>query len=266
MPLFKLFCPKCGQSNADDATFCQKCGADLKMSATSGTPGTGGGMPGSTPPPAYSGANPMPSSFNIVATFKHAIDLVKSPASVMTAYRDTDTPFNSLMIHYVAILAVIPLIGTLIGDLWYYGLFGYLGFIGFGGYGYAFLSAILGYILNIVAVFVVGFVAWKLAPSFGTTTTQVRATRLAAYAFTPYFLLSILNIIPFIGFLSILGLLYGLYILYLGLPIMLRTPQDKALIYTIILVIAVVIVYAVIGAIIAAVAFAIFAHSLGFVF
>jgi hypothetical protein len=226
----------------------------------------GSGMPISTPPPAYSGANPMPNSFNIVATFKHAIDLVKSPASVMTAYRDSDTPINSLMIHYVAVLALIPLVGTLIGDLWYYGLFGYLGFAGAAGYGYAFVSAILGYILDIIGVFVVGFIAWKLAPNFGTTTTQVRATKLAAYAFTPYFLLSILNIIPFIGFLSILGLLYGLYILYIGLPILLGTPQDKALVYTIVVVIAVVIVYAVIGAIIAGVAFAIFAHSLGFVF
>jgi len=240
----------------------------LKMSnATSGGTPVGGVPPSSAPPPpAYSGANPMPKSFNFMGAIRHAIDLVKSPASVMTAYKDTDTPLNSLMINYVAILALIPLVGTLIGDLWYYGIFGYLGFAGAAGYGYAFVSAILGYILDIIGVFVVGFLTWKLAPNFGTTTTQVRATRLAAYAFTPFFLLSILNIIPFIGFLAILGLLYGLYILYLGLPIMLGTPQDKALVYTIIVVIAVVIVYAVIGAIIGAIGFAIFAHSIGFVY
>jgi hypothetical protein len=225
----------------------------------------GGGMPGSSPPPTYSGANPMPSSFNIVATFKHAIDLVKSPASVMTAYRDSDTPLNSLMIHYVAVLAIVPFVAILIGDLWYYGLFGYLGFLGFGGYGYAILSAILTYVLDIVAVFVVGFVTWKLAPSFGTTTTQVRATRLAAYAFTPAFLISILNIIPFIGVLSILGFLYGLYILYLGLPIMLNTPKDKALTYVIVVVVVTLIVYFVIAAIIGTITALVFLHGLGFV-
>ena len=225
-------------------------------------------MPGSStpPPPPYSGANPMPANFNIVATFKHAIDVVKSPASVMTAYKDADIGINSLMINYVAVLAAVPFIATLIGDLWYYGLFGYFGFLGFSGYGFAILSAILTYILDIIAVFIVGFLTWKLAPSFGTTTTQVRATRLAAYAFTPAFLIAILNIIPFIGFLEILGLLYGLYILYLGLPILLNTPRDRALTYVIVVVVVTLIVYVVIGAIIGAITAAVYLHSIGFVF
>jgi hypothetical protein len=258
MPLFKLFCPKCGQSNADDATFCQKCGADLKMSATSGSPGMGSGIPGSTPPPAYSGANPMPSSFNIVATFKHAIDLVKSPASVMTAYRDSDTPINSLMIHYVAVLAVLTFVGTLIGDLITFRVFGYAG-------GYAVGHAILEFILSIVAVFIVGFIIWKLAPNFKTTTTQVRATRLAAYSYTPYFLASILLIIPYVGgILTFLAVLYGLYILYLGLPIMLGTPQEQALTYVIISVVAVIVVYLILGAIAVAILAAAFGLAFGF--
>ena len=112
-------------------------------------------MPTSTPPPAYSGANPMPTSFNIMGTIKHAFDLVKSPASVMTAYKDSNSLLNSLIINYVAILAAIDFIGTLIGDLLFFGA------------GYAIASAILYYILGIVQVFVVGFIIWKLAPNFG---------------------------------------------------------------------------------------------------
>ena len=203
----------------------------------------------------------MPTSFSIGGVFRHAIDLVKGPASVRQAYRDSDSTLNSLLTHYVAILAAIPFVATLIGGLWYYGLFGYLGFIGGAIYGYAIVTAILGYILNIVGVIVVGIVIWKLGPSFGTSTTQVRATRLAAYSFTPYFLLSILNIIPFIGFLSVLGLLYGLYILYLGVPIMLGTPRDKALSYVIVAVIAVIIIYAIIYAIVFGVAALAFFHT-----
>jgi hypothetical protein len=219
--------------------------------AATSSPGMGGGgMPGAKPPPTYSGANPMPTSFNIVGAFKHAIDLVRGPASVMNAYRDTDSTVNSIMIHYVAILAAIPFVAGLIGGLWYYGIFGYLGFaLGGAIYGYVITSAILGYILDLVAVFVVAFITWKLAPNFGTNTTQVKALKLTAYAFTPYFLASILNIIPFIGFLSILGLLYGLYVLYLGIPIILGTPQDKVITYLIVIVVAVFIVYAIIYAI-----------------
>lgn len=196
-------------------------------------------MPGSTsPPPTYSGANPMPTSFNIAGVFKHAIDLVKSPASVMTAYRDSDPSFNSLMINYVVILAAIPFVATLIGDLWYYFLFGF-----------AITAAILYYILGIVAVVVAGYVLAWLGPNFGTKTTTIRATRLAAYVFTPYFLASILLIIPFVGDLAYLGLLYGLYILYLGAPIMLGTPKDKVLTYVIVAAIAVFIITAVIDTI-----------------
>ena len=56
---------------------------------------------------------------------------------------------------------------------------------------------------------------------------------LAAFVYTPVFLIGILSIIPVLGYLSILGLLYGLYILYLGLPILQNTPKDKTVIYTI---------------------------------
>ncbi len=177
----------------------------------------------------------------------------------MIANIDNDVPIKTLMINYVAVLAAIPFIATLIGDLWYYNLFGFLGY----GYGYAIGTAILTYILNIVAVFVVGFIIWKLAPNFGTTTSQVRATRIAAYAFTPAFLIAILDIFPPISFITILGLLYGLYILYLGFPILLGTPRDRTLTYLIVTVVATLVVYIVIGAIIGAIAAALFLSSIG---
>ena len=99
---------------------------------------------------------------------------------------------------------------------------------------------------------------------FGKTkTTQARATRLAAYAFTPYFLISILKIVPFIGVIVILGLLYGLYILYLGIPIMLGTPQDQTVTYFVVILVVTFVVYFVIGAIIGGITLAAF-HVSGF--
>ena len=206
----------------------------------------------------------MPTKFNIVGTFKHAIDLVKNPASVMTAYKDTDVVVNSLMIYYVAVLAAVPFIATLIGDLWYGAAFHYLGFFGASIAGYAFAFGILTYIVAVLGVFVAGFIVWKLGPNFKTNTTQARAVRLVAYAYTPYFLISILNIIPPLGFLDFLGLLYGLYILYLGVPILLGTPQDQTLTYVIVSVIAVIVVFAILGAIVGAITVAIFGLAFGF--
>ena len=165
----------------------------------------------------------------------------------MSANKDHDVPLNTLMINYVAILAAVPFIATLIGDSWYYHV----------GFGYIFATAVLTYVLDIVAVFVVGFLMWKLAPNFGTSTTQLRATRMAAYVFTPAFLISIISIVPYLGFLSFLGILYGLYIMYLGLPVMMNTPKDKALGYVIVTVIVTIVVYAVIGAILGSILVAI---------
>ena len=253
-----MYCPHCGTSNADDATFCQSCGKSLKES--SGGPTAGGSPP--TPPPSYSYSGPTggkTASYKMSSAFSDAIALVRSPASFMNANKENDVSVNTLMINYVAVLAAVPFIATLIGRLWFYGLF-----FGALSIGYVFVLSILTYVLDIVAVFVVGYIIWKIAPNFGTSTTQVRATRTAAYVFTPAFLISILNIIPFLGFLAFLGLLYGLYIMYIGFPILTNTPKDKVLGYVIVTVVLTIVVYAVIGAIIGAVAAAWVIGTFGF--
>ncbi len=246
--------------NNDDATFCQSCGTTLTAAPASGAVGTASPPSSPTPPPSGSSSGAK-ASFKITSAFSDAIALVKAPVAFMGANKDNDVPLKTLMINYVAILAAVPFIATLIGDSWYYGFFRIFGAVGFG---YIFAVAILTYVLDIVAVFVVGFLVWKLAPNFGTSTTQVRATRMAAYVFTPAFLISILNIIPLLGFLAFLGVLYGLYIMYLGLPIVMNTPKDKVLGYVIVTVIATIVVYAIIGAIIGAIVAALIFSAFGF--
>lgn len=199
-----------------------------------------------TPPPPPSPPSQR-ASFKISSAFSDAVALVKNPAGFMNANRDNDASIRSVLVNYVAVLAAVPFIGTLIGDSWY-----------FRNIGFAFGAAVLTYILDIVAVFVVGYIVWKLAPNFATSTTQVRATRLVAYAFTPAFLIAILDIIPYISAITFLGLVYGLYILYLGMPILMNTPKDRVLTYVIVSVVATIVVYAIIGAIIGAITAAFF--------
>jgi hypothetical protein len=237
-----MICGKCGSTNMDNAAFCTVCGNSLGVVSPSPVAST----PTSSNPPMPSGS---PASgnmkFDISSTFKNAIALVTNPISFMKENKDVVPPVNSLMINYVAVLAAIPFIATLIGDLWYYAYRGL--------YGYAVASAILTYVLDVAAVFVIGMVIWKLAPTFGTTADQARATVLAAYIFTPVFLISILDIIPFIGWITFVGLLYGLYILYMGIPILFNTPADKVLTYTVGIVVASFVVLAIISAIIGAI-------------
>jgi hypothetical protein len=177
------------------------------------------------------------------AVLNNAIALVRNPVGYMTQNNDQTVPLNSLMINYVAILALIPLVGRLIGDLVFYSAARDV-------VGYAIAGAIVSYVLDLISVFVIGIVIWKLAPSFKTSTNQAKATMLAAFVYTPVFLIGILNIVPFLGYLAILGLLYGLYILYRGLPILLNTPADKTVVYVVAIFVVSIIILGVISLII----------------
>jgi hypothetical protein len=177
------------------------------------------------------------------AVLNNAIALIRNPVGYMTRNKDEMVSLNSLMINYVAILALIPLVGRLIGDLLFYS--GAKDAIG-----YAIAGAVVSYILDLIAVFVIGIVIWKLAPSFKTSTNQAKATVLAAFVYTPVFLIGILNIVPVLGYLAVLGLLYGLYILYRGLPIFLNTPADKTVMYVVAVFVVSIIILAVISLII----------------
>ena len=199
----------------------------------------------------------------IMGTINSAIALVRNPVSYITTNRDAPTTTRWIMVNYVAVLAAIPFVATLIGDLWYYNLFIPLGFVG-NYVAFAFVSAFLTYILDVVGVYVVGLVIGMLAPTFGSSNDPIKSLKLAAFIFTPVFLIGALNIIPLLGVLSILGLLYGLYILYLGLPIMLGTAKERVVTYVVAVVIATFVIYLVIGAIISVVTVAAFHAGVGF--
>jgi len=185
----------------------------------------------------------------ISSAFSNAIALVKNPADFIRQNKNIVVPLNSLMVNYVAILAAVPFIATLIGDLWYYSRY---------GAGFAIGLAIITYILEVAGVIVIGIVIWKLAPYFETKTDQTRATNLAAYIYTPFFLLSIVDIVPYLGLITFLGLLYGLYILYLGIPILLDTPPKSVIPYMFAILVASLVVFAIIAGIIGAVTVATF--------
>jgi len=198
-----------------------------------------------------------------MGTINSAISLVRNPVSYLTQNKDTPATVMGIMVNYVAVLAAIPFLATLIGDLWYYDLFIPFGFAG-SFVAYAFLAAVLLYIFDVIAVYVVALVIGFLAPTFGSSTDKIKALRLSAFIFTPAFLIGILDIIPPLGILTFLGILYGLYILYLGLPIILGTPKDRVVTYVVAVVIATFIVYFVLFAIIGAITAA--AFHLGMVF
>jgi len=76
--------------------------------------------------------------------------------------------------------------------------------------------------------------------------------RVSAYSPTAAWVAGVFNIIPFLGFLSILGL-YSFYLLYTGIAALMRPAVDKAVIYTIAVVVCAIIVWIIIFGITAAI-------------
>jgi hypothetical protein len=148
------------------------------------------------------------------------------PSSIADIYR-----------NYVVILAAIPAICTAIGLF----LIGN----GFFHFSASFIlgQAILNYVLTLVGVYLFALILEVLAPSFGGTKDRVSAFKLAAYSWTAAWVASVVTIIPLLGILVLVAAIYGFYILYLGVPVLMKVPEDKAVVYTIAAVVAMIIIY-----------------------
>ena len=113
-------------------------------------------------------------------------------------------------------------------------------------------QAVVGYVLALVSVFVIAQVINALAPTFGGQKNDVQALKAAAYSSTAAWVAGVFNLIPALALVGVLVSLYSLYLLYAGLPVVMKAPRDKALGYTIVVIIAAIVVALIIGAVSAA--------------
>jgi hypothetical protein len=108
--------------------------------------------------------------------------------------------------------------------------------------------AVVQYILTLVGVYVLALIIDNLAPTFSAEKNLNQAFKLAAYSYTPGWITGIFIIIPALSILGILGL-YGLYLLYLGIPVLMKSPREKSMGYTVAIVIAAIVIFVIIGVI-----------------
>lgn len=118
--------------------------------------------------------------------------------------------------------------------------------------GSALAHAVVSYALSLAGVFILALIIDALAPTFAGTKSQTQALKVAAYSSTAAWLAGIFAILPMFAVLSLFGL-YSLYLLYLGLPVLMKSPQDKALGYTVVVIIAAIVIWIIIGAITASI-------------
>lgn len=187
------------------------------------------------------------------------VDRVKntllSPRSEVQVIDAEPATVSSLYTGYIAPLAAIPVICQAIG----WSLIGIsIPFVG-GHYrvpiGTSIIRAVVTYVLMLIGVYIGAFIVDALAPTFSGTKNMVQALKVIAFSATPVWIVGIFNLIPALGIISLLGLLYGLYLLYLGLPVLMKSPADKAAGYTVVVIIACFIVGVIISVIVGALGF-----------
>jgi hypothetical protein len=152
---------------------------------------------------------------------------------------------GSLYTGYILPLAAITPVCQAIG----YSVFGIrLPFVGTWRtpIGSAVTTAVVTYVLTLVGVYLLGLIIDNLAPTFGGTRNSVQALKVATYSYTAAWVAGVFALIPGLRILTILGM-YSLFLLYLGLPVLMKSPKEKAIAYTAVVIIVGIVISVVIG-------------------
>ena len=163
--------------------------------------------------------------------------------------------------NYIIILSAIPVLASFIGMT----MFG-INIPFFGSIrtpmGMGLTNMVLSFGMGLISIYVISLIVDALAPSFGGEKNPMQALKVVAFAFTPAWVAGILNIIPSLGIIVLVASLYSIYVMYLGLPILMKAPQEKAVAYTVVSVICAIVFSIISGIIVASISGTANLHSL----
>lgn len=132
---------------------------------------------------------------------------------------------GSILTGYVFPMALIPAAASVVG-------YGFVGVMGPPvGLTMALGYAVLSLVTSLIGVAIGSAIVNLLAPSFASEKSFGRATQLVAYAYTPAWVGGALHVFPPLAWIGGLFGLYGAYLMYLGLPKVMKTPQEKVVVY-----------------------------------
>ena len=156
-----------------------------------------------------------------------------------------------VLTSYVIPLALIGPIATLIG-MQVFGINVLFATVR-PSFGFTLTTAITSFVMTLIGVFVLAFIANFLSPKFGGKDDFPAAFRLVAYAMTASWVGGIFGLIPMLAILGLIFGLYSLYLLYLGAEPVMGVPKDKSGGYTAVTIVAAIVVYLIIGAVTASI-------------
>ncbi len=173
-------------------------------------------------------------------------EVLLKPRDTFAVIKTETVTSRDLIFNYLAPLAVIPAVASIIGmsavgirisvmETFRIPLIN------------SFSSAVLQYILTLIGIYILGIIINALAPSFSGKKNEIQALKVAVYSATPSLVAGILHILPALGILVLIAGLYGLYLLYLAIPTMMECPPEKALGYTVVIIIINIVIFLIIG-------------------
>jgi hypothetical protein len=150
---------------------------------------------------------------------------VSSIQGLLTGYA---LPFM-LILPVMTVVAAV-LFGSLIG-----GLAGHAG-VGLGlGTTFGLGAAISGFVFEVLTIAGMAFLINALAPTFGGQQNLTQAFKLVIYASTAGWLSGLALIVPGLGALLMFAAsIYGFYTFYLGLPVLMKCPEEKRIAYLVV--------------------------------
>ena len=94
-----------------------------------------------------------------------------------------------------------------------------------------------------MGVAIIALIADLIAPTFGGSRDYVAALKLVAYAATAVWVAQVALIVPILGaFIALAGAIYSVYLLFLGAPVLRKCTSDKAVAYTIVLLLCAIVI------------------------
>lgn len=174
-------------------------------------------------------------------------DILLKPKStwpvIDTETDDVATIYKTYLVYLAAVSAIATLIGFSVVGTQVMGVSFRVPFLA------GLANMVVGFVLSLAVIYVLALIADALAPTFGGRKDLLSAFKLMAYASTAGLLGGIFNLIPALSMLSLLASLYSIYLLYTGIPVLMKTPPEKALGYTAVLVVCGIVAGIVLGAI-----------------
>ncbi len=187
------------------------------------------------------------------AIIKRVIAIITKPVDEWKAIKNEKMTVVDMYTKYAIILAAIPAIAGLIGNM-------VVGRSVLGGtyrmpFGNSFTWAILSYLFSLAGVYLMALIIDFLAPNFGAVKDMEASLKVAVFSYTVSWVAGVFYLIPALSILALVGGLYALYLLYLGIKEVKSPPADKATGYFIAVIIAQIIIGFIIGFLVMRLAF-----------